>query len=80
MLSLIILVIIKIYLLKGVMAHVCICKAVTEEQIRSSVNNGAKSLPDLAKDLSVTSCCGLYKEHAKTILNETNFEDCSSTV
>ncbi|MBJ7263584.1 MAG: (2Fe-2S)-binding protein [Burkholderiaceae bacterium] len=38
--------------------YICICNAVTENQVRASVEAGATSLDDLHIDLGVASCCG----------------------
>ena len=38
--------------------YVCVCKAVTERQVREAVSDGARSLKDLRRELGVTSDCG----------------------
>jgi bacterioferritin-associated ferredoxin len=38
--------------------YICVCNAVTERQVRASVDAGATSLDDLQFDLGVASCCG----------------------
>jgi len=44
--------------------YVCVCNAVTERQIRSSVEAGATTLADLQFDLGVATCCGSCAETA----------------
>ncbi len=38
--------------------YICICNAVTEKQVRASVDAGATSLEDLHLDLGVAAGCG----------------------
>ncbi|MBN9478491.1 MAG: hypothetical protein ABS43_24020 [Bordetella sp. SCN 67-23] len=38
--------------------YVCVCNAITERQIRSSVESGSTTLADLQFDLGVATCCG----------------------
>jgi len=48
--------------------YVCICNAVTERQIRASVEQGSCTLSDLQFDLGVATCCGCCAETAQTYL------------
>ena len=52
--------------------YVCVCKAVTERQVRQAVNNGAQSLKDLRRELGVTSDCGQCAACARQCLEELN--------
>lgn len=47
---------------------VCVCKAVSDRQIRSAVKDGATSLRDLTRDLGVGTCCGKCLPEAKSAL------------
>ena len=47
---------------------VCVCKAVSERQIRVAVKGGASSLRDLTRDLGVGTCCGKCVPEAKSAL------------
>uniref|UniRef100_UPI00349FCFB5 (2Fe-2S)-binding protein n=2 Tax=Pseudomonadota TaxID=1224 RepID=UPI00349FCFB5 len=38
--------------------YICVCNAITERQVRASVDRGATSLEDLQFELGVASCCG----------------------
>lgn len=38
--------------------YVCVCKAVTDGQIREAAYNGARNLRDLRRELGVTEDCG----------------------
>jgi bacterioferritin-associated ferredoxin len=47
---------------------ICVCKAVSDRQIRSAVKDGASSLRDLTRDLGVGTCCGKCLPEAKQAL------------
>jgi bacterioferritin-associated ferredoxin len=47
---------------------VCVCKAVSERQIRTAVKDGANSLRDLTRELGVGTCCGKCLPEAKSTL------------
>ena len=38
--------------------YVCVCKAVTDRQVREAVAQGARSLRDLRRDLGIIDECG----------------------
>ncbi len=38
--------------------YICVCQAVTERQITVAVNQGARTLKDLRRELGVASECG----------------------
>lgn len=50
--------------------YVCVCMAVTERQINQAVNNGAKTLKDLKRELGVASQCGSCAGCAKQCLRK----------
>lgn len=50
--------------------YVCICKAVTDRQIRQAVELGACSLSDLKESLGVATGCGKCAPCAREILRE----------
>lgn len=50
--------------------YVCICRAVTERQIRQAVQGGARSLKDLKQMLDVGRECGLCAPCARTCIEE----------
>ncbi len=50
--------------------YVCICNAITENQIRYAAQTGVRDLWQLQRELGVASSCGSCKEHAIMILNE----------
>lgn len=50
--------------------YICICKAVTDKQIRRAAAGGADSLSALRKQLGVASGCGTCAGDALEILRE----------
>ena len=52
--------------------YVCICKAVTDKEIRQAVANGAGNLYELRESLGVASGCGSCADHAQEILDITH--------
>jgi len=44
---------------------ICICKQVTDGQIKDAVNNGASSFSDVQSELGVATQCGECKNHAR---------------
>ena len=50
--------------------YVCICKAVTDRQIRQAIELGARSLSDLKEGLGVATGCGKCAPCARTMLRE----------
>lgn len=51
--------------------YVCICKAVTDKQIRRAAAAGCDNLPDLQDSLGVALYCGSCAELAESIIQET---------
>ncbi|MDT8399950.1 MAG: (2Fe-2S)-binding protein [Pseudomonadales bacterium] len=48
--------------------YVCLCKAVTDRQIRDTVNGGACTFSDVRKVLGVATQCGRCSQNAKAIV------------
>jgi bacterioferritin-associated ferredoxin len=48
--------------------YVCICRAVTDGQIREAAEDGARHLRDLRKQLGVATGCGRCARQAREIL------------
>ena len=48
--------------------YVCLCKAVTDRQIRETVSNGAGSFADIRRELGVATQCGKCGQMAKSII------------
>ena len=49
---------------------VCICKQVTDGQIKEAVSNGACSFKDVQSELGVATQCGECKNHARQCMRD----------
>jgi bacterioferritin-associated ferredoxin len=50
---------------------VCLCKAVSDRQIRAAVNNGTTGVRELARDVGLGTCCGKCLPEAQAIIAKT---------
>lgn len=50
--------------------YVCICKGITDHQIRQAVDEGASSFQQVRNTLGVASKCGSCEELARSIVDE----------
>lgn len=50
--------------------YVCVCKAVTDRDIRDAVAEGATTLRDLRRTLGVSTGCGRCAPCARDVLEE----------
>ena len=50
--------------------YVCVCKAVTENQVRKAIREGAHSVRELKERLRVTESCGCCLESVRQCLKE----------
>lgn len=48
--------------------YVCLCKGITDTQIRAAVENGSQSMRQLNRELGVASQCGKCSIETKKIL------------
>lgn len=51
--------------------YVCICKGITDRQIKEAVYDGSTSVKALRRHLGVSSQCGRCAELAQEIIDET---------
>ena len=51
--------------------YVCICKAVTDTQIRSAVEDGVTTMKGLRETLGCTGQCGKCGKHVKKLRDQT---------
>lgn len=51
--------------------YVCLCRAVTDRQIRESVENGANSFRKVREELDVGTCCGRCVPEARELIDHT---------
>ena len=52
--------------------YVCICKSITDTQIRRAAAKGVDNLYELREQLGVAAGCGTCASMAQDILNESN--------
>lgn len=50
--------------------YVCVCNAVTDREIRSAAELGARSLDDLSACLGVATCCRRCSDCARKVLSD----------
>lgn len=50
--------------------YVCLCKAVTDHDLREAIAAGASSAEELSERLGVGTCCGCCKEFTAEIVDE----------
>lgn len=50
--------------------YVCVCRAISDRQIREVVDRGAKSLCEVQAYLPVASCCGTCEDTAREIIDK----------
>ena len=51
--------------------YICLCHGITDSQIRSCVEGGARSICDLRGQLGVATQCGSCESHAVELLDQT---------
>ena len=51
--------------------YVCVCKGITDSQIRAAIEDGATSLRDVHNTLGVASQCGKCGIAARDLVRET---------
>ena len=50
--------------------YICLCHAVTDQQIREAVDDGARSMEELQALLEVSTCCGSCTDDAQACLRQ----------
>ncbi len=60
--------------------YICICKAITDKQIRRAAANGVDNLYELRQTLGVVSVCGTCATTADAILKEANVAESGPTL
>jgi bacterioferritin-associated ferredoxin len=58
--------------------YVCVCRAITDRQIRAALKSGASSMRDLRQQLGVCGACGKCGPYARDMLakHTTEMQDC----
>lgn len=52
--------------------YVCVCRAISDRQIREVLDRGARSLHEVQTYLPVASCCGCCEDTAREIIDSHN--------
>ena len=55
--------------------YVCLCKGITDTQIRAAIEDGANSLADVRNTLGVASQCGKCGNLTREILREARVDN-----
>lgn len=55
--------------------YVCVCKAVTDHQIRCAVRDGVVTFRELRMKLGVSTCCGRCAPAARQVLAQALGDD-----
>ena len=50
---------------------VCICRGITDKDIKNEIFEGASNFKNIAVKLGVGSCCGQCVSYAKDLVNDT---------
>ena len=51
--------------------YVCVCKAISDQDIRDAIADGAEDLAAIQAHLGVATGCGTCLEYTEQLLNET---------
>ena len=54
--------------------YVCLCKGITDSQIRAAVDQGADSITELQKKIDIAQSCGSCIEMTESILKQESKE------
>ena len=54
--------------LQSAAMYVCLCKAVTDRQIRETISEGATTFAEIRRQLGVATQCGKCCQQAKSIV------------
>jgi bacterioferritin-associated ferredoxin len=49
--------------------YICICKAITDTEIREAAQNGAKTVEDIAESLGAGTGCGCCRETTQHLID-----------
>ncbi|MFT4020849.1 MAG: bacterioferritin-associated ferredoxin [Acinetobacter sp.] len=50
--------------------YVCLCRGITDQDIKEAIANGAESFREVREMLDLATCCGRCAPEAKSIINE----------
>lgn len=50
--------------------YVCVCRGVTDREVREAIDGGARDLRDLEQQLGIATCCGQCAGCARRLVAE----------
>lgn len=50
--------------------YVCLCRGITDQNIKDAVANGAENFREIREQLDLGTCCGRCVPEARAIINE----------
>lgn len=50
--------------------YVCLCRGITDQDIKNAVNQGAESFRQIREQLDLGTCCGRCVPEARQIISE----------
>ncbi len=50
--------------------YVCLCRGITDQDIKDAINNGAQSYKEIREMLDLGTCCGRCAPEARAILSD----------
>ncbi len=50
--------------------YVCLCRGITDQDIKDAMENGAQSYRDVREQLDLGTCCGRCAPEAKSIISD----------
>lgn len=57
--------------------YICLCRAVTDEEIRDAVKSGARCVDALKNELGVSTQCGKCQEDVQQVLQQALVDETS---
>ena len=60
--------------------YICVCRAVTDSQIKTAINNGMNTHKALNQCLGVGSGCGKCNRHVRELVNKNSVPICVNPV
>ena len=55
--------------------YVCVCRGITDKQIREAIDEGAQSVTDVAQMLGAGTGCGSCLEYTQTLIDQQAAQD-----
>ncbi len=56
--------------------YVCLCRGITDQDIKDAIANGAESYREIRDMLDLGTCCGRCAPEARTIISDESCSNC----